>query len=62
MNDTEVVTIGETMTLFTLNKEEMLRHARSFSMKFRGTESNVDTSRDCLNAGAVAGAISAVLW
>jgi 2-dehydro-3-deoxygluconokinase len=37
----DVVTIGETMTLFTPNEEGPLRHARSFSMKFGGAESNV---------------------
>lgn len=39
--DMDVVTIGETMTLFTPNEEGPLRHARSFSMKFGGAESNV---------------------
>lgn len=37
----DVVTIGETMALFTPNEEGMLRHALSFSMKFGGAESNV---------------------
>lgn len=37
----DVVTIGETMTLFTPNEEGILRHAQSFSMKFGGAESNV---------------------
>ncbi|CAH0315788.1 2-dehydro-3-deoxygluconokinase [Peribacillus frigoritolerans] len=37
----DVVTIGETMTVFTPNEEGPLRHARSFSMKFAGAESNV---------------------
>ncbi|MGW6297624.1 sugar kinase [Peribacillus butanolivorans] len=37
----DVVTIGETMTVFTPNEEGPLRHARSFSMKFGGAESNV---------------------
>ncbi|MEH7237579.1 sugar kinase [Bacillus sp. JJ1562] len=37
----DVVTIGETMTLFTPNEVGPLRHARSFSMKFGGAESNV---------------------
>ncbi|GLB61500.1 sugar kinase [Cytobacillus sp. NCCP-133] len=37
----DVVTIGETMALFTPNEEGMLRHAHSFSMKFGGAESNV---------------------
>ncbi|MBL3644434.1 sugar kinase [Bacillus sp. RHFB] len=37
----DVVTIGETMTVFTPNEEGTLRHARSFSMKFAGAESNV---------------------
>ncbi|RLL43859.1 sugar kinase [Oceanobacillus piezotolerans] len=37
----DVVTIGETMVLFTPNEEGMLRHAHSFSMKFGGAESNV---------------------
>ncbi|WP_110929160.1 sugar kinase [Bacillus massiliglaciei] len=37
----DVVTIGETMALFTPNEEGPLRHARSFSMKFGGAESNV---------------------
>lgn len=41
MTDMDVVTIGETMTLFTPNEEGPLRHARSFSMKFGGAESNV---------------------
>ena len=37
----DVVTIGETMALFTPNEEGMLRHAHSFSLKFGGAESNV---------------------
>lgn len=37
----DVVTIGETMALFSPNDPGMLRHARSFSMKFGGAESNV---------------------
>ncbi|RBP91466.1 5-dehydro-2-deoxygluconokinase [Cytobacillus firmus] len=37
----DVVTIGETMALFTPNEEGMLRHTHSFSMKFGGAESNV---------------------
>ncbi|WHX42687.1 sugar kinase [Mesobacillus sp. AQ2] len=37
----DVVTIGETMALFTPNEEGMLRHALSFSMKFGGAESNI---------------------
>ncbi|MGE7760040.1 sugar kinase [Peribacillus sp. NPDC097895] len=37
----DVVTIGETMTLFTPNEGGPLRHASSFSMKFGGAESNV---------------------
>ncbi|MFJ7509031.1 PfkB family carbohydrate kinase [Peribacillus simplex] len=37
----DVVTIGETMTVFTSNEEGPLRQARSFSMKFGGAESNV---------------------
>jgi 2-dehydro-3-deoxygluconokinase len=41
MMQMDVVTIGETMTLFTPNEEGPLRHARSFSMKFGGAESNL---------------------
>lgn len=41
MKEMDVVTIGETMTLFTPNEEGPLRHANSFSMKFGGAESNV---------------------
>ncbi|HWO97368.1 MAG TPA: sugar kinase [Bacillus sp. (in: firmicutes)] len=37
----DVVTIGETMTVFTPNEEGPLRHACSFSMKFGGAESNL---------------------
>ncbi|WP_342601731.1 PfkB family carbohydrate kinase [Peribacillus sp. FSL E2-0159] len=37
----DVVTIGETMTVFSTNEEGPLRQARSFSMKFGGVESNV---------------------
>ncbi|KAF0818944.1 2-dehydro-3-deoxygluconokinase [Bacillus sp. ZZV12-4809] len=37
----DVVTIGETMALFTPNEEGMLRHTHSFSLKFGGAESNV---------------------
>lgn len=37
----DVVTIGETMALFTPNEAGMLRHAKSFSLKFGGAESNV---------------------
>ncbi|MGG3914990.1 sugar kinase [Rossellomorea vietnamensis] len=37
----DVVTIGETMTLFTPKESGMLRHAKSFSMQFGGAESNV---------------------
>ncbi|WP_309091716.1 sugar kinase [Domibacillus sp.] len=37
----DVVTMGETMTLFSPNEQGQLRHAHSFSMKFAGAESNV---------------------
>lgn len=37
----DVVTVGETMALFTPNEAGMLRHAKTFSMKFGGAESNV---------------------
>lgn len=37
----DVVTVGETMTLFSPNEHGQLRHAHSFSMKFAGAESNV---------------------
>ncbi|MBO8173329.1 MAG: sugar kinase [Bacillaceae bacterium] len=37
----DVVTIGETMAVFTPEQNGMLRHARTFSMTFAGAESNV---------------------
>ncbi|CAH0343845.1 sugar kinase [Bacillus sp. CECT 9360] len=37
----DVVTIGETMVVFSPDEQGPLRHARSFSMKFAGAESNV---------------------
>lgn len=37
----DVITIGETMVLFTPDKPGFMRHANSFSMKIGGAESNV---------------------
>ncbi|TCN18417.1 sugar kinase [Mesobacillus foraminis] len=37
----DVVTIGETMVLFTPNSRGYMRHAHQFSMKFGGAETNV---------------------
>ncbi|WP_026559638.1 sugar kinase [Bacillus sp. J37] len=37
----DVVTIGETMVLFTPNSAGYMRHANQFSMKFGGAETNV---------------------
>ncbi|PWW28264.1 pfkB family carbohydrate kinase [Cytobacillus oceanisediminis] len=53
MKDIDLITLGETMALFTPGSEGYMRYASEFSRSFAGSETNVaiGVSRFCFKTG-----------